>query len=147
METGRFRMKNLQQEIYEDDNGRPFEAEKVACLAPYTHIADGFYTWTCGSCGEENSDRWYNISGRVMECHSCRKTNLLVRTNCAEINKLTWRNFEFEELKLQVARLKDIEKFNDDQLLKIKQEIMKLVEDAVRSHPTAEKHYPSIKKA
>jgi hypothetical protein len=65
--------------------------------------------------------------------------NLLVRTNCAEITELARRKFESEERDLELKRLQGIEKYNDDQLLKIKREIMGLVEDAIRSHATAEK--------
>jgi len=134
-------MTNLQQLKYEDEDGREILADNIDCLAPFTHIADGFYNWTCGRCGVENSDRWYKISGRVVKCRCCQKLNLLVRTDCDNVASLQMRQREFEELTLEVKRLKDIEKLNDDQLLKIKQEVLKLVEDAIRS---AEKHYPKI---
>lgn len=132
-------MKNLQQEKYEDDNGHEIGASEVQMLASYVHHADGFYDWTCGSCGAEHADRWWDIFGRVIACPDCKKMNLLVRTNCAEITELARRKFESEERDLELKRLQGIEKYNDDQLLKIKREIMGLVEDAIRSHATAEK--------
>lgn len=138
-------MKNLAQAVYEDDNGREFPAEKVDCLAPYTHIADGFYRWTCGSCGEEHSDRWWNISGRVVQCgdgraeafgdsvvkSGCRKMNLLVRTNTKEITEALsgkWRQAEIVE---ENERLKGIVKWNEEQFRKIKADVMNSVEMAL----------------
>lgn len=138
-------MKNLQQAVYEDDNGREFPAEKVDCLAPYTHIADGFYTWTCGSCGVEHSDRWWNISGRVVQCgdgrsealgasrilKGCGKMNLLVRTNTKEITDALGGKWKSVEMEKENERLKDITKFNEDQLRTIRGQIMNVVEQAL----------------
>src|SRR5271167_2759870 len=99
-------MKNLQQEKYEDDNGHEIDASKVDVLAPYVHQADGFYNWTCGSCGAEHSDRWWNISGRVIMCPTCKKQNLLVRTNCKEITELVRRKMEIDDRDRELERLK-----------------------------------------
>lgn len=138
-------MKNLGQAIYEDDNGREFPAEKVDCLAPYTHIADGFYRWTCGGCGEEHSDRWYSISGRVVKCGDgrsealgphrispgCGKMNLLVRTNCKDITEALSGKWRQVEIAQENERLKDVVKWNDDQFRKIKADVMNAVEQTL----------------
>jgi hypothetical protein len=122
-------MKNLQQDKYEDDNGREFNAADVDVLAPYVHHADGFYSWTCGGCAQEHSDRWWNISGRVVKCANCQKMNLLVRTNCREITELTRRNFEAEYDKKELERLKGIEKHNADELTRIRRKLIEAVQN------------------
>jgi hypothetical protein len=134
-------MTNLQQAVYEDDNGHEFPAEKVDALAPYTHQSDGFYNWTCGICSCENSDRWWNISGRVVMCEHCRKMNLLVRTNCTEITELVKQKYASDEREVELKRLKDIEKWNDDKFTRIKSEVLSLVERAIASHPERERKY------
>ena len=116
-------MKHLHQEKYEDENGYEVLAADVDVLAPYTNIADGFYHWVCGACGAEHSDRWWDISGRVIKCPACTKLNLLVRTNCKEITEWARQKWVSEERDLELKRLKGIEKFNADAILKIKQEI------------------------
>jgi hypothetical protein len=138
-------MKNLGQAVYEDDNGREFPAEKVDCLAPYTHIADGFYHWTCGSCGEEHSDRWWSISGRVVKCGDgrsealgehrilpgCGKMNLLVRTNTKDITEALGGKWRQAEIAQENERLKDVVKWNDEQFRKIKADVMNAVEQTL----------------
>ena len=138
-------MKNLLQDKYEDDNGHPFEAEKIDCLAPYTHIADGFYRWTCGFCGEEHSDRWWSISGRVLKCgdgrsealgesrilHGCGKMNLLVRTNTTEVTEALVGKWKSVETEKENERLQDIVKYNDEQFRRIRGEVLNTVEQAL----------------
>ena len=77
-------MKNLFQERYKDDNGHPIDASKVEVLASCTHIADGFYKWSCGKCNAEHDSRacGWPIAGQVLECKECKTMNLLVRTDC-----------------------------------------------------------------
>lgn len=123
---------NLQQKTYEDADGRPVDAEKVKCLAPYTFMADGFYRWTCGNCGEENSDRWWKVSGRVMVCQKCQSLNLLVRTDCDRINEVLMLKFQSEENKAELERLKGIEKYNLNQIDAIRRKLIMAVEDAMR---------------
>jgi len=124
-------MKHLQQAMYEDDNGHPFPAEKVDCLAPYTHIVDGFYNWSCGSCGKEHGDRWWHISGRVLQCGECKKWNLLVRTNCTEISTALSDMWRQPEVMKENERLKDVVKWNDEQMKKIRADVMNTVEIAL----------------
>ena len=138
-------MKNLLQDKYEDDNGHPFEASEIDCLAPYTHIADGFYHWTCGLCGQEHSDRWWNISGRVVKCgdgrsealgehrvlQGCGKMNLLVRTNTKEITEALSSKWKSAEMEAENERLKNITKYNDEQFRRIRGEVMNTVEQAL----------------
>ena len=134
-------MTNLQQKVYEDDNGHEFPSEKVDTLASYIHQADGFYNWTCGGCGSEYSDRWWNISGRVVRCEHCQKMNLLVRTNCTEITEMAKQKYASEEREAELKRLKDIEKWNDDKFTRIKSEVLSLVERAIASHPERHRKY------
>lgn len=136
-------MNNLQQVKYKDENGTEIDASRVEVLGPYLHIADGFYNWTCGACGSGYSSRscGWPIQGQVLICESCKKMNLLVRTDCDALTELARRKFEAEERDRELKRLKEIEKFNDDKLLQIKREILSLVEKAISSHFTAERHY------
>jgi|SRR5208337_634983 len=121
-------MKNLQQEIYEDDNGQPIEAAKVDTLGSYVLICDGFYNWTCGACGAEHSDRWIKFSGRVLKCGDCGKMNLLVRTNTDAVTEALQGKWKSEEMEKENARLKDIVKFNSDQLWAIRNELVQTVD-------------------
>lgn len=124
-------MKHLQQAVYEDDNGRPVEAAKVDCLATYTHVCDGFYSWACGSCDHEHSDRWYSISGRVMVCQQCKKLNLLVRTNTTEITEALSGKWRQAEIVAENERLQGIVKWNDEQFKKVRAEVSNTVEMAL----------------
>jgi hypothetical protein len=124
-------MLNLQQAVYEDGDGHPVEAAKVQALAPYVHIADGFYNWTCGACGTGHSDRWWNISGRVLPCHGCKKLNLLVRTNCTEITEALSGQWQSKERDEENEKLRGIVKFNDEKVQEIRRGILRTVEEAV----------------
>ncbi len=124
-------MKNLGQAVYEDDNGRPVEAENIDCLAPYTHVIDGFYSWTCGSCGHDHSDRWWSISGRVVTCQQCKKKNLLVRTNTKEITEALSGKWRSVEMEAENERLKDIIKYNTEQVREVQRNILNAVSTAV----------------
>jgi hypothetical protein len=126
-------MKNLQQAVYEDDNGRPFEADKVDCLAPYIHIADGFYNWTCGLCGHDHADRWWSISGRVVVCLQCKKNNLLVRTDTKEIVEALSGKWKSAEMEKENERLKGITQYNIDQVREVQRNILNAVSTAVSS--------------
>jgi len=126
-------MKNLQQAVYEDDNGHPVEAEKVDCLTTYSAVFDGFYNWSCGSCGHDHSDRWWNISGRVVVCQNCKKKNLLVRTNTTEITEALsgkWRQAEIAE---ENERLKGIINYNVEKVKEIQRTIQNAVSMATSS--------------
>lgn len=113
------------QEKYKDDNGHEITAEKVQVLAPYQHIADGFYRWQCGSCDKEHGSRacGWPISGQVLKCDGCRKMNLLVRTNCEEIDKAFGSYLANEERTKELERLRGIEKYNAEQVAKIWNEV------------------------
>jgi hypothetical protein len=123
-------MKDLQQAVYEDDNGNPVDAEKVDCLAPYNHVCDGFYNWSCGACGHEHSDRWWSISGRVMVCQQCKKKNLLVRTNTKEITEALQGKWKSAEMEAENERLKGIIKYNVEQIRGFQQIILNAVNTA-----------------
>ena len=123
-------MKHLQQAVYEDDNGHPVEAEKVDCLTPYTYVCDGFYGWACALCGHEHSDRWWNVSGRVVNCQQCKKRNLLVRTNTKEITEALSGQWKSAEMEAENARLKDIIKYNVDSVKEVQRTILNAVSSA-----------------
>lgn len=128
-------MKNLSQEKYKDENGHEVDAATVQALAPYTHIVDGFYNWSCGSCGTDHSSRscGWPIMGQVLECHSCAKMNLLVPTECDAIvnmRKLQWNSKERDE---ECLRLQGIEKYNEDKLLEIKRNLLAVIQQAVHT--------------
>lgn len=123
-------MNHLQQAVYEDDNGHPVEAAKIDCLAPYTPVCDGFYTWICGSCGHEHGDRWWNISGRVMVCQQCKKKNLLVRTNTKEITEALSGQWKSAEMEAENERLKGIVKYNVEQVREVQRNILNTLSQA-----------------
>ena len=103
--------KCLNQESYKDDNGKEIPASKVQCLAPYKHIVDGFYKWECGRCGKEHGSRscGWPIAGQVLECDGCQTMNLLVKTNCEEIDKAFGLFIHMEERNKELTRLVNIE--------------------------------------
>jgi hypothetical protein len=128
-------MKNLQQEKYKDDNGRDIEASKVEVLAPYKYHVDGFYQWTCPTCGFDHNSRscGWPISGQVLACDQCHVKTLLVRTNCIEIDEVLQGKWRSEERDKENERLKGIEKYNADELQKIRFKILGIVEQAIAS--------------
>ncbi len=121
---------NLLQKKYKDDNGHEFDAADVQCLAPYTHIADGFYNWTCGICHHDHSSRscGWPISGQVLHCDGCKRMNLLVRTNCVEIDEAMSGKFRAPERDRELERLQGIEQFNEKQLSRIRAELLRRIE-------------------
>lgn len=116
----------LLQEAYKDHNGGDIAADRVQVLAPYQHVVDGFYHWQCGSCGHGHGSRacGWPISGQVLKCDECKKMNLLVRTNCVEIDKAFGSYLGNEERKKELERLQGIEKFNDEQIANIRRELL-----------------------
>ena len=124
-------MKNLQQKVYEDDNGNEISADKVDYLTSYMYIADGFYNWSCAACGEDHSDRWHRVSGRVLKCQTCGKMNLLVRTNCTEINEALSGKWRQPEIAAENERLKGVQKWNEQELQKIKAQVVNAVNVAL----------------
>jgi hypothetical protein len=124
---------SLQQAQYKDDNGRDIDASNIEYLAPYRHIADGFYRWECGQCKYEHSERscGWPISGQVMRCQKCGQMSLLVRTNCAAVDEALsgmWRSAEQAD---ENARLKDIQRYNTEQVADIRRRVLWAVQQAV----------------
>jgi hypothetical protein len=129
-------MKNLSQAKYEDGNGHEVDASMVDVLAPYKFIADGFYTWTCGACGEEHNDRWHSPSGRVLVCQKgspafgsrpeegCGKRNLLVRTNCTEISESLSGKWQATDEVKEAKRLLGIQEHNEEALQQLRHKIL-----------------------
>ena len=120
-------MTNLQQEAYEDDNGHALPASKIEGLGTYSHVGDGFFQWTCGSCGYEGHNRMFSISGVVIKCEGCEKMILLVRTNCTAITEALQAKWVSEEQAAENTRLKDIAKYNVDQIREIQRVILNAV--------------------
>lgn len=124
---------NLGQEKYKDDNGREIEASAVDVLGPYKHIAIGFYRWTCGRCGEEHGGRscGWPISGQVMLCGKCSAMNLLVRTNCVEIDEALSGKWRTPERDAELERLRGVVGINDQTVRDIKQRLLSTVSAAI----------------
>ena len=92
-------MTNLQQEVYEDDNGIAVPVDKVDGLGTFNHVCDGFFRWTCGNCGEEHSNRMFRIAGVVVKCQpGCGRNILLVRTNCTAVTEALQKKWNDEGL-------------------------------------------------
>jgi hypothetical protein len=103
--------KCLNQESYKDSSGKDIPSSKIQCLAPYKHMVDGFYNWECGLCGREHGSRscGWPIAGQVLECDGCKAMNLLVKTNCEEIDKAFGLFIKMEERDKELTRLVNIE--------------------------------------
>jgi len=116
----------LSQEFYKTDDGHEISAAEVDCITSYEYIMDGFYKWQCAGCGNIFSSRAVtNIAGLVLKCHDrrsnermgdvkeftpgCGKMNLLVKTNCEELDKCFGNSLELEREKKNLDRLKEIE--------------------------------------
>ena len=128
-------MKNLQQELYKNDNGHDIEAARIQVLTPYKYHVDGFYQWACGSCEFEHHSRscGWPISGQVLECESCHKMNLLVRTNCVEIDETLQGKWKSEERDKENDRLKGIKKFNEEQMKTYRRKVLDAVQHTIQS--------------
>jgi hypothetical protein len=126
-------MQNLLQDKYKDDNGHDFAAADVQCLAPYKHIADGFYHWTCGICFHDHASLscGWAISGQVLKCGACSRLNLLVRTNCIEIDEAMSGKFRALDRDRELERLQGIEKFNEGELSRLRGELLRRLEMAI----------------
>jgi hypothetical protein len=78
----------LNDERYEDEQGRLVRRHEIDTLGTYKFIGDGFFKWCCGSCGKESETRAYKIGGTVWKCTACGKSNLLVRTDTRFVNQM-----------------------------------------------------------
>ena len=125
------RFKYLAQPKYKGDHGQELDASLVDVLTPYKFIADGFHHWECGICHCEHFDRscGWPISGQVLACKSCSKMNLLVRTNCVELDALMTRNFAAEYDKQELERLRGIEKYNAGKIEEIRRKLVQAVQN------------------
>jgi transcription elongation factor Elf1 len=74
-------IKNLVDKDYLSENGKTISAEEIDVLATFSFGSDGFFTWTCGSCGKVHNSRAFQVVGIVYHCDSCGSKNLLVRTD------------------------------------------------------------------
>jgi hypothetical protein len=126
-------MKNLQQEKYKNDNGYEIVASEAQFLAPYKYHVDGFYEWRCPACNHDHHTRscGWPISGQVLACDECKLKSLLVRTNCVEIDEALQGKWRSAEMEAENQRLKDVVKFNEDELRKIRAEVLNIVERAL----------------
>lgn len=125
------RFKYLAQPKYKGDNGQDLDSSQVDVLTPYKFIADGFHHWECGICRFDHFARscGWPISGQVLACKSCFKMNLLVRTNCIELDTLMKRNFETEYDKNELERLRGIEEYNAEKIAEIRRKIVQAVQN------------------
>lgn len=100
------KFKTLGQRTYKDENGNEISADKVEFIAPYQHVADGFYNWECGQCGNTDNSRscGWSISGQVLKCRKCGYYNLLVKTNTDELNQWMGKNLTLEQLTAEITK-------------------------------------------
>ena len=141
------RLQEKEYENY--DNGGPIrlKPEEIDCLAPYEHTGDGLLAWECGRCGAEHSTRMFKSAGVVLRCGrevpvfpsslsrgereevehklgvryrgGCGARNLLVHTNCTEINGMLKERRRQDEAMRENERLRGIMKYNEEVLAKI----------------------------
>ncbi len=125
----------LAQAKYKDHNGHDIEASAVSVITSYKHIVDGFYSWDCGyqECGFPHSSRscGWPIAGQVLQCEKCKRMNLLLRSDCEVIGEAVEKLFESESLRREIASLRDIRKYNDDQLYKIRCELIGTLQNSL----------------
>lgn len=113
----------LNQKEYKDDNGRPISGDVIEYITTYQYILDGFYKWQCAKCDAVHQSRaHWAISGQVLKCEKsgmddkevkgCGAMNLLVKTNCDELDEVYGnKNIiqrEMEELRRNQANLDNL---------------------------------------
>lgn len=77
----------LNDQSYENEDGRFIDKNEIETLGTYEHMADGFFKWQCGNCNKVSQSRAFKIGGVVFKCSECKKTNLLIRTDIRFINQ------------------------------------------------------------
>lgn len=92
----------LNDEKYEDDNGRFIDRSEIDTIGTYEFGGDGFFKWACGNCSEIKQSRGFKIGGTVWKCSSCGKKNLLARTDIKFITQIT-RTAERRDSELEGA--------------------------------------------
>jgi len=125
-------MKNLSQEQYEDQDGKPFPADKIDCITPYSTPIDGFFHSECAKCGENISSRHFRFFGVVLKCSKCGAHNLLVRTDVIWVHEQILKGRTLEVDLQELERLKGIEKYNEDQIKSMKYKLSSQLESFIR---------------
>ena len=154
-------MKRLQDKDYENYDydsrleGRGPERlrpKDIDCLAPYEYMCVGFLTWECGRCGKEHSTRMFKTAGVVIQCgrgvsiydarlekktgvryeDGCGARNLLVRTNCLEINEMLQGKWRQDEAIRENERLRGIVRYNEEVLARITRFLQTDLEKALK---------------
>jgi len=125
-------MKNLAQKEYEDGNGKPFPADKIDCVTPYSPPIDGFFWTECGKCGESIGGRHFRFFGVVIKCSKCGAQNLLVRTDVIWVHEQILKSRELQVDSEELERLKGIEKYNEDQIKTIKWKLKSDLDSFIR---------------
>jgi len=77
----------LNDQTYENEDGRYIDKNEIETLGTYEHMADGFFKWQCGNCNKVHQFRAYKIGGVAYKCADCGKVNLLIRTDIRFINQ------------------------------------------------------------
>ena len=99
----------LQDENYEDANGKQIAAKSITSVASFIYIADGFFNWTCPSCRKDSSSRAFKINGTVHQCPNCGTYSLLLRSDCAFVSSMTSK---VNALESELSSLKyDLERY------------------------------------
>ena len=121
-------MKRLQQKEYENYGKGPkrLGPRGIDCLAPYEPTGDGLLTWECGKCGREHPTRMFRVAGvTVLPIGGaafdggCGAMNLLVRTNCREIEETLQGKWKQDGVIKENERLRGIAKYNEETIGKI----------------------------
>ena len=77
----------LNDQTYENEDGRYIDKQEITTLGTYEHTTDGFFKWQCGNCNKVHQYRAFKIGGVTFKCNDCNKINLLIRTDIRFINQ------------------------------------------------------------
>lgn len=115
----------LSQVNYKDDNGKDILANKVDVVTIYKIHGDGFYTWVCAECGNQENSRscgWATM-GQVLECKKCKSMNLLLWNGTDDLQKGLQFAREYEDQKSVVEAEREKVKIAEEYVLNMRRDI------------------------
>lgn len=127
----------LEQKFYKDEDGREIEASQVTSVGIIKYGIDGFYTWQCMKCMDNDkihgsrSCGW-PIAGQVRECSDCGSKCLLLRTDTDYITELCQQKWKAVERDKELERLQGIETINNKMIREINMKFHSAIQETLR---------------
>lgn len=134
----------LMQSTYKDGNGNEVQAATIDVLGPYKYMSDGFHHWECGACQHKSFDRscGWPIAGQVLKCAACGKHNLLVKTNCVEIDEALTGFWKQPEVVKELEALREIRRLNHADIETVRRQVWSEIGVAMERAITKAKEQP-----